>query len=844
MFCQILIGVVYLGLGLTSVSIAAVDDPGLSPQILTIEKIEVTGSHIRRVEVEGVAPVVILDRKELDKTGYNSVSDVLRETSVSSFGGAREASGSNAAGNAEVDLRGLGSANTLVLLNGQRLPSDAVTGAVDLNMIPMAAVERVEILKDGASAIYGSDALGGVVNIITRKDFSGTEAEVTQTLPEKKGGERTQVSLVNGTHSESFNIVNVIQYRNNQIIFSRDRPWTSNGVSNIGSPGSYRNSGTKWNADPSCPADQVISTPEGKLCTFKYSNYSTELPDLEQLSLMSEGQFQVVPKVKLIARAGFSQRNVKWSYAAAPGTFLIPGSVADTLGSGGSPLPSTTAGKDLQVRYRLTELGTRDADVLTTAFNILTGSQIEVSRGWRLDITATHNAVLSNDRGVHGYALTSELQNLITTGAYNPFAPIGSKGSLDSARYVPEEKTVSRLSSAEAKIGGEVLEIPSGAIAASLGTTITYQAYEDKFDFKSINQEVFGNAGSSGGGQRNTQALFSEFSIPVLKNLELQLAGRYDQYSDFGNTINPKVATLYRPLEFVLFRTSVGTGFRAPLMQDLYAAASNGYPTFIDHVACQNEQKAGGETPSCLPRQYLVTSRGNAGLKEQKSVSLNSGLIMEPTKSVSLGLDWFLTKTKNVVGINLGDAMRAQSQGANLANYGVIVTRDSEGYLEEIIAPLQNLSAQEVSGFDLSLSWGILPNLKVTSTHSQLFYFREEGFPGAGFRNRIDENGRPRWRNTSTLSLIPANLHDINLTALTIAGQEKSVKEMGRLATYTSFDLAYALKIGKKGTLLAGIKNILGSTPPLDDSTPNAQLNTDLYDQIGRQFLIGYKTQF
>jgi len=189
----------------------------------SVERVQVTGSHIKRLDVEGASPLQTITRKDMEKTGYNSVSDVLRDTTANSFGSTREASGSNAAGVAHVNLRGLGSSNTLVLLNGQRLPSDAVTGAVDLNLIPMAAVERIEVLKDGASATYGSDALGGVVNIITRKDFTGSEISLAQTTPEASGGKRQEISLVNGINKGRFNMVNVVQYRDNDLIYSRDR---------------------------------------------------------------------------------------------------------------------------------------------------------------------------------------------------------------------------------------------------------------------------------------------------------------------------------------------------------------------------------------------------------------------------------------------------------------------------------------------------------------------------------------------------------------------------------------------------------------------------------------------
>ena len=156
-----------------------------------IEKIQVTGSHIKRIDVEGPSPIQIIDREFLDRTGHNSVGDVLRDTNVNSFGSSREVSGSSTAGAAFVNLRGLGADRTLVLLNGRRLATDAIAGAVDLNLIPMTAVDRIEILKDGASATYGSDDLGGVINIITKKDFDGSEVNLQQTYVEQGGGDRS-----------------------------------------------------------------------------------------------------------------------------------------------------------------------------------------------------------------------------------------------------------------------------------------------------------------------------------------------------------------------------------------------------------------------------------------------------------------------------------------------------------------------------------------------------------------------------------------------------------------------------------------------------------------------------
>ncbi len=813
-----------------------------------VERIEVTGSHIKRIDTEGVSPVVTITRKEMDKTGYNSVADVVRDLSVNSFGSAREASGSNAAGVADVDLRGLGSSNTLVLMNGQRLPTDAVTGSVDLNLIPMAAVERIEILKDGASAIYGSDALGGVVNIITRKDFKGNEFSITQTLPELKGGAKTEMNIVNGFGGEKFNTVNVLSYRDNKVVYSKDRPWSDHNISKIGSPGSYSSidgSGANGpsHADPNCPPSQIIHDAGGDYCSFNTSNYSTELPALKQYSLLSETNFELSSKVKVTARVGGTVRKVDWSYAPAPGDFTVPAGVASTLGPGGTPLPGTTPGQDLDVSYRTLTLGNRDSDVGTYAYNLLLGTQIELSSTWQLDVTGTHNMVDTKDNGVNGYALTSTLQNLIATGKFNPYAPAGTQASIDSARYSPLEHQTSQLSGLEMKASGELAKWDAGALGLAVGSTMFFERFSDAFDDQSVAGNVFGNAGSTGGGQRDTRSMYAEFSIPIFKSLELQLAGRYDHYSDFGDTVNPKAAFLLHVTPTVLFRGSVGTGFKAPRLQDLYASTSNGYPTFIDAVACKAAKASGGSLAACSPQQYLVTSGGNSGLKQETSLSYNAGVVWEPSSNFNISTDWFLNLLKNVVGIDYNDAMIAASKGANLANYGVIVTRNSAGLIQSIQAPLQNLSTQEESGIDLNVGYKI-HRFKISTDHSQMFYFREEGFPGAGERNKLGENGRPAWRNTSAVAYTIDNQQEVSLAGLTTASQGKSVVGDGDLPTYTEFDAVYSYKALKAGTFSLGIKNLLGTTPPLDDSSPNSQLNTSIYDQIGRQLVAGYKVSF
>jgi iron complex outermembrane receptor protein len=486
--------------------------------------------------------------------------------------------------------------------------------------------------------------------------------------------------------------------------------------------------------------------------------------------------------------------------------------------------------------------------VTTYGGNLLLGSTIQLGRGWALDSTFSHNRIYTEDKGVNGYAITSTLISDIQNGTYNPFGT-GDKGSLENARYVPSEITTSQITGAEAKISGEIGQLPGGPVGMAAGIQAAYQKYEDRYDDQSVAGLVFGNAGSSGGGDRSSEAVYTEFGLPAFKSLEFQIAGRYDHYNDFGSTVNPKLAALYHASKDLLFRASWGTGFKAPLMQDLHAATSDGNPTFIDHVACAAEQAGGGDTSSCKPAQYEVQSSGNPGLKQETSVSWNAGTVYQATRDLSFGLDWFYTHTKNVVSIDYGDMTQAELNGVDLSQYNVTVPRDATNHINgAIIAPEQNLSSQGVSGLDFSVGY-TLGRFRLNTDHSQLFFFKQEGFPGAGESDKLGKYSGdshhpyyPRWRNTTTLSYRPLDRHSVNLTATTISGHEKAVPDGEGISHYTSLDLQYVYTL-KKSEFSFGILNVLNTTPPLDDTNPKP-LDVTLYDQIGRQFLAAYKVRF
>jgi outer membrane receptor protein involved in Fe transport len=185
----------------------------------------------------------------------------------------------------------------------------------------------------------------------------------------------------------------------------------------------------------------------------------------------------------------------------------------------------------------------------------------------------------------------------------------------------------------------------------------------------------------------------------------------------------------------------------------------------------------------------------------------------------------------------------AESKGVNLSNYGVTVTRDSNGFITSVDAPMQNLSSQQIMGVDLSTMYRF-HHVRFSVDHSQFLYFLEEGFPGAGMRNKLGENGRPPWRDAAAIEYLINDQQTLGLLALTTAGQDKADPTQGTIPNYTTYDLNYTYKVNSKTSYSIGIRNIFATTPPLDNSNPEAELNTSLYDQIGRQLVAGYKQGF
>src|SRR5690554_995619 len=281
----------------------------------TLDRIQVTGSRIRRADIEGAVPLTVIDRAAIDASGDVSVADVLRDTTFSSFGNFRPRSGSSAQATADIDLRGIGSDRTLVLVDGRRVPYAPSTGTTaDLNTIPLAAVERIEILSDGASALYGSDAIGGVVNIILRKDYDGAEVRYGIGNPAVRGGDTEEASLVFGTSSDRGSLLFGASANSRDMVYTRDQIGGDvRGGSFYGNNFYFESAtdpgeeGALGGALPGYACDDPNFWRNGENCVFDFNAVAANEASVKNKSLFARGTWQIDDAWSIYASASYSK---------------------------------------------------------------------------------------------------------------------------------------------------------------------------------------------------------------------------------------------------------------------------------------------------------------------------------------------------------------------------------------------------------------------------------------------------------------------------------------------------------------------------------------------------------
>lgn len=805
-----------------------------------LEKVTVTGSYIKRIDGETVQPVQIITREELDRTASNNLADALRSTLLFSNGVGREVSNVSAGSNPT--LRGKGV--TLFLLNGIRFPNFSSIYPTSMNMIPMAAIERIEILKDGASALYGSDATAGVINFITRKDFDGLAFQAQQTIPDSLKGPQTLASAVYGTSFPNGTLLAVVNGTNAFEVMKKDRSWSldPNSFSTSSDYPAVKGSSGGYKADAACPTSYSVSGANTR-CKFYFNQYMSELPELKQVGGLLEGNYNITNSTKLTGRFIPSYRYKVDRLAPSPGTFTLKNSVIDTFQNLPSGWVKGQSG-DGTLSWRVLEAGNRVFQYDRFDFSSVLGSATQIGNSWELTSQLVHGEGRVNYYG-SGWVKIDALTTLLNNGKLQPFVHSGAN-DYSAAKADYWEKELSRTTGVEVRGAGELFNGWAGPISMAVGSTFYHQGYyyTNSDDYKNGNI-----LGSSSSGETllilNTGAAFSELSIPLIeKRAELQLAGRYDQFSNSNTgTTNPKAGLMIRPMDGLMIRGGYGSGFVTPDPNLMTGPVSAGYPSFIDEVACAAEKKAGGSTPSCVESQWYVEQSPNPALKPTTSKSYSADVAYEPNNTFRVSGGYYLLQQENEPKIDLRQATLAEltKGSAYVASQGVTIARDNTGYIDTISYKTPNASTNTTSGIDLEASakaWGF--GFKVA--HNYVLSYEGTGFPGLTPISTLGWWGIPRWRNNASIDYSIFDKHKVTVFALTTGPQFKTAFD-GNIDTFTSFDVKYEADFKKWGVLTASVRNILNTIPPLD-SNANTVFNYQLYDPGLRTIDVSYKVKF
>lgn len=734
-----------LGVGLALPTSVLAQD-AQSPE--TMKPVVITGSMLPTVDVaNSVAPVLVLDAKAIEKSGAATVTEVLLkipQNNAGSFNDGFLSGNSFSKGSSSVSLRGMGPNATLVLLNSRRLASygfaqNITDTFVDLNSIPLAAVDRIEVLKDGASALYGSDAIAGVINVILKREFSGAEFATRLGNTGNKDALEQTYQGTWGVMTDKGSAMIIADYYSRNGLFLRDRRYSKSadqrpngGVdarSSAGNPGSilllndytagegdgevtYQPNWYKVPTNPAIPnnptALEILSTTG--LNRYDFNPWISAIGETKRYGAFSTITYNLTEKLEAFIEGSF--RHVTYRVDAAP-TPVFGDLDGYTMSAGN---PYNPFGQDISFRYRLTEAGPRINTGDTDVSRLLPGLRLKLGEDWTIESALLWSESRTMEMGfnyISGSALQAALDSTDPATALNIFGAgegVNSQDLINSLKVRTSRYGVSSLLSPDLKITGALpIDWGAGKVGLAVGGEYRQEKISDVADTFSEQNLIVSSGGTSGAGSREAYAAYGELRIPVIgkdigftgvKQFDIQVAGRFEDYSDFGNTFKPKVGARWRVVDEVVFRGAYSEGFRAPSLVELFQGQSVSYQNL--------EDPARGDTEL----QYKVIAGGNPDLDAEEAKSWTAGMELQPIKNLTLALDWFNIKQDGKISsLDTQDILdnEALFPGAVVRNPPTAsdIANGIPGSIVQINSGYMNLSTREVEGLDFGVRYVI-----------------------------------------------------------------------------------------------------------------------------------------
>ena len=854
-------------------------EPGTTANVA---RVEITGSSIKRLATETALPVQVLRRDDIDKSGVTTAAELHKTISANtaplSDGASITDGTSGQRGFNGANLRGLGVSSTLVLLNGRRLANFASPGdnaGVDLNNIPAGAIARVEILKDGASAIYGTDAIGGVINFITRKDYTGVDLNASVAGTQDGGAGKRTASISAGAGSlqtDRFNVFGTLdvqkleRLRSSQRDFIKERPlattlpaqMSSNTYpANVDISNAQRNAliaagllpagSTRTRINPSAPGCNPPATvyapngPGGPLaCGYDYMQDTEIYPESSKVGFVGRATFQLDSDTQLFAELVQSRTESRYVLSPNPQRIrnlpvtLLPARYAAALGAAG--LPATFSG----IRYRMSEAGNRSNEVTSDAQRLVLGATGS-ALGWDYDVGLARAQNKAVDKYVDGYVLYDKFEAGVRAGLINPFGPSSQAGRdlINSIKVNDNARNAKGVAtSVDGKASKPLANLDGGELALALGFEVRRENTTFTPSSLLLSNNIAGDRDSTLASgtpvdlaatddSRTVKSLFAEINAPFTRQVELQLALRHDRYSEVGSTTNPKIGLRWQPVETLVLRGSAGTGFRAPSLSDLKRPVIFGSAAgFLTDPQCV----ASGETIDSCTDQYPVERRSNPDLKPEKSRQFSLGAVYAPSRQLSASLDYWTIRKTDVIS-TLGEQIIVD----NPAKYnGKYIQRDEDGFITNILLQKENQGRLNTAGFDLGLesrNWttsvgkfGASINGTYITKYDRQFGPQEPERSNLGLF--LNDQVIQRWRHRASidwdlgpLSLTLANQYSSGYTDQNTTYDPAANKLLpaNRVKAYSLWDLTGSWALTRQMKLRAGVLNLANTAPPFSN---------------------------
>ena len=864
-----------------------------------IEKIQVTGSRIKRSDMETASPVTLIGADEIKASGATSVDSVLQQ--MTATGGAMTNPGVNngSGGGASIDLRGLGSQRTLVLVNGRRMINSGTGAAstVDLNTIPVSMIKQIEVLKDGASAVYGTDAVAGVVNIILKNDFEGLDLNVNTAMTSKHDASETSIDFTLGTTFDKGNMVFGIQYTDRGEASQGDRGFSScplfegeNGLFCGGS--SFSEGGHIYNVNTAniindkgeiekqgVADDAGLSGLGGNLHrytdendAYNYASKSYLYTPMERLNITGLGNYELNDDTMLFSEFTYTKRWSEQKLAPQPINFgfkytedmgdsllsqtydkrqVVNGAFVKDANDNYVTTPTNYAyGDEISYRRRMAESGTRDLSQTVDTVRVVVGAEgIIGDYSWDASANFGRNDSVDKMSNLHNVsAITEDL----AAGTFKPLNEASwSQENIQDYIYTEQNSGGSQLFILAASLSGEMFELPAGYAAFAAG--VERRQEKAWYNPDSIAAQGLGNdprVDPTSGGFDVNEA-YVEFALPLLSELpfaeyvELSAAIRAFDYSTFGSDETWKLGFTWKANDELMFRGVRSTAFRAPTVDELYSGNAPSY---------EQVKYPGADS------QAEVTVGGNQNLTPEEADTLTFGVVYEPQwfEGFSMTVDYYDIEIENAISTYNNQFVVDQCIGNSnsssnelCASTGAILQADGRIVFNN---QLRNIGSEKTSGIDLNLKYsfdalGLSWRAGLDTTYLDE-YVVDTGAV-VDYAGYITGGAGSYADIKSNFNLtVKGDNWDATYEARYIAGLDSFACIDGETCYAPStpsvvyHDISGSYLINDTVTLSAGVNNLFDKEPPYYSGNNDSNTDPYTFDTLGRRLFAGVNVKF